>query len=81
MVYTLLKLNLRILRDFESAKNKDNMDNLDRYITTEAKRFIDNEGKNIELNYKNWFEIRIFWNISGKGVIPPPLNISTIIMG
>ena len=28
-----------------SAKIADNMDNLDRYITTEAKRFIDNEEK------------------------------------
>ena len=33
-----------------SAKIADNMDNLDRYITTEAKRFIDNEGKNNENN-------------------------------
>ena len=28
-----------------SAKSKDNMDNLERYITTEAKRFIDEEEK------------------------------------
>ena len=28
-----------------SAKSADNMDNLDRYITTEAKRFIDEEEK------------------------------------
>ena len=26
-----------------SAKTGDNMENVDRYITTEAKRFIDNE--------------------------------------
>ena len=31
-----------------SAKSADNMDNLDRYISTEAKRFIDEEGKNNE---------------------------------
>ena len=28
-----------------STKSKDNMDNLERYITTEAKRFIDDEEK------------------------------------
>ena len=29
-----------------SAKSKDNMDNLERFITTEAKRFIDDEERN-----------------------------------
>ena len=38
-----------------SAKNKDNMDNLDRYITQEARRFIDDEEKkpkNKSIKYK-----------------------------
>ena len=41
-----------------SAKSEDNMDNLDRYITTEAKRFIDeSEDENIILETRS-FKIR-----------------------
>ena len=36
-----------------SAKSSDNMDNLDRYITTEAKRYIDDEEKNKNNIQKN----------------------------
>ncbi len=36
-----------------SAKSKDNMDNLERYITTEAKRFIDENEKYMNANNNN----------------------------
>ena len=36
-----------------SAKCEDNMDNLERYITTEAKRFIDENEKIMNENNKN----------------------------
>ena len=35
-----------------SAKIKDNLDNVERYITTEAKRYIENEEKEKEKNKK-----------------------------
>ena len=40
-----------------SVKSKDNMDNVERYITTEAKRFIDEEEK--RLNENNNINIKI----------------------
>ena len=41
-----------------SAKSEDNMDNLDRYITTEAKRFIDESENVIRIQESSSFKIR-----------------------
>ena len=41
-----------------SAKSEDNMDNLDRYITTEAKRFIDESENVIRIQETSSFKIR-----------------------
>ena len=46
-----------------SAKSSDNMDNIDRYITTEAKRYIDDEEKYNKVQEDKSFSIK---NMSKK---------------